>query len=153
MTTNHQVKWNPGSFIEVDDLFGGRKVVMAGQDGITFWDGPATKIASPLVVHRVLRPQPLGSLVAFVRGNGVTPFLKEVLRLVDRDCHDRGSDALFFMRVVWSLVRNRGVSGAPWAPQEEDISRAILDAEQQEKRALELQRRASEYLHSTSGIH
>jgi hypothetical protein len=53
-------KFPPGSFLEIDDLQGGRKVVLVGRDGVTYWDTIDAEKVTPLVIHPVCKPIELG---------------------------------------------------------------------------------------------
>ena len=58
-----KTRFKPASFLEVDDLYGGRKVVMVGADGITFWDALDVETVTPIVIHPIFKPVEIGPLI------------------------------------------------------------------------------------------
>ena len=50
-----RTRFKPASFLEVDDLYGGRQVVMVGADGITFWDALDVETVTPIVIHPIFK--------------------------------------------------------------------------------------------------
>ena len=97
-------RYRPSNFLEVDDLVGGRKVVMVGADGITAWDDVVDVDATTplLTTHAIFRPVDLGSLMEFVTKHG----LLDVLRTLGSQLDERGrDDSLFVMRVLVAYTK------------------------------------------------
>ena len=63
-------RFTPGSYLEVDDLGGGRKVVLVAKDGATFWDSLDVERVTPIVIHAELHPVDLGTLHDLVAKRG-----------------------------------------------------------------------------------
>jgi hypothetical protein len=125
-----KAKYQPGSFLEVSDMDGGRKVVMVGRDGVTYWDsGDATKV-TPLVIHPVMEPVELGSLVGFVRSKALEAAVKVVMESLRVHMDARQEDSLFVMRVMWNLASKS--TGAGWVPDDGLVTWARQQAEAQE---------------------
>ena len=138
-------KFQPGSFIEVDDLYAGRKIVMVGKDGVTFWDSAKTELCAPLVVHPVFRPELLGTTIEFVRSNGLLEGVRKLLsRLRDKMDH-RIEDSLFQMRVLWYLAKQKPETGGRWVPDDAQVALAIHSAEEQEQLALRVHEQAKQF--------
>ena len=71
-----KTRFKPASFLEVDDLYGGRKVVMVGADGITFWDALDVETVTPIVIHPIFKPVEIGPLIEFARRNDLLDALR-----------------------------------------------------------------------------
>ena len=98
------LRFSPGTFLEVDDLQGGRKVVMVGKDGVTFWDALQTDVVTPLSVHPVMNPVSLGSMVAFLQSKGISQATLKVREVLRAQLDERSDDSLFVMRAAWALA-------------------------------------------------
>lgn len=100
------MKFQPGTFIEVDDLVGGRKVVMVARDGVTYWDALDPNLVTPLFIHPSLKPVALGSFVEYNRACGFAGAGMEIVRFLRGRFDTRvDSDPLFLMRVLWLTVQ------------------------------------------------
>lgn len=129
-------KFQPGTFLEVDDLAGGRKVVSVGRDGATYWDVLDANRVTPLVIHPSQNPQGLGSMAEFVHAKGLQGRVEGVVGHLRDEGLDPESDPLFVMRVLWEVANN--ASG-------QDYSQAVLAAKEQEAAALKIHARAAQY--------
>lgn len=144
MTMRH-LKFTAGAFLEVDDLVGGRKVVLVGKDGVTFWDSIDTKSATPIVIHPVFNPSELGTLVEFIQANGLDAALKRVVAFLRARADRRlDHDPLLVMRMLWAI---RGAGG-----QVDDaaLRAAIENAEQQETTASQSHQYAERFVETGS---
>jgi hypothetical protein len=130
------MKFQPGSFLEIDDLRGGRQVVLVGRDGLTCWDSINTTEATPLLIHPVMQPVDLGTLASFVSSRGLSVAVPIVLQSLRVQHPGRESDSLFVMRMLWSLP---SAPLADWMPDATAIDQAYRAAEQQEMLAYRLQ--------------
>ncbi|WP_240533956.1 hypothetical protein [Aeromonas veronii] len=96
------MRFQPGTFLEVDDLAGGRKVVMVCKDGVTFWDMLDAKEATPLVIHPSMNPVEIGTFAQFSAAKGLQRATRKVIAFLRRRLDTRlDSDPLFVMRVLW----------------------------------------------------
>lgn len=138
------MRFQPGTFLEVDDLQGGRKVVLVGKDGVTMWDSVDTEKVTPVVVHPVFKPAELGSTVTFVKTKGLSQAAKKVLESLQVHMDPRAADSLFVMRVLWSLAPK--VAGDAWTPDEAALQEACRTAAEQESLALRMHGQAEQYL-------
>ena|SRR5215207_2576215 len=128
------MEFPPGTFLEVDNLAGGRKVVMVGADGVTYWDSLRTKEVTPVVIHPVLKPKALGTLVAFIGAKGLTKAAHCVMNTLQARGDARQNDSLFVMRALWELASS--VVGDAWVPDDAVLSQALERAAEQEEAAL-----------------
>lgn len=136
-------KFQPGTFIELDDLAGGRKVALVGKDGVTFWDSVDTDQVTPLLIHPVLKPAALGSLVAFARAHRLGDAARHLLDALRRELDPRQNDALFVMRVLWQLAPQAAAEG--WVPDDAALRRALSAAQAQQERAARVHAQAGRY--------
>ena len=133
-------RFQPGTFLEVDDFEGARKVVMVGRDGVTCWDAvDATKV-TPLVIHPVMHLAELGSLAAFVRAKGLAAAAGSVMKWLAADA--RQEDSLFIMRMLWSLA-GRVTAGSD--PDDALLRWAYQQAQTQEDAALRVHANVERY--------
>jgi hypothetical protein len=126
-------KFPPGSFLEIDDLKGGRKVALVGRDGVTYWDSMDAERVTPLVIHPVLQPVELGSMVRFIQAHGLSATAVKAQELLKARMDARADDALFIMRVLWVLSKEVGFDSAP---SDAFVDAAIAKAKDQEQAAL-----------------
>lgn len=136
------VKFQPGSFLEIDDLQGGRKVVLVGRDGVTYWDSMDTEKVTPLVIHPVCKPAELGSMVHFIQARGLSEVAVKVPELLRARMDARAEDALFIMRVLWVLSQEISFGTVPG---DSFIETAITKAKEQERIAQGIHASASRY--------
>lgn len=127
----NKTKFQPGTFLEVDDMTGGRKVVMVGRDGVTYWDSVDTTRVTPLVIHPVMKPVELGTLVYFVKAKGLSAAARRVMDSLRVRMDVRQDDSLFVMRMLYSLAPK--AQGDAWAPDEGLVQWAQQQAEVQDE--------------------
>src|SRR5690349_15385709 len=98
------MKFPAGTFIEVDNMAGGRKVVMVAKDGVTFHDLLDTGAVTPLLIHPCMQPAALGSMASYVHEHGLMQ-AATLLRKHVRSTEDADgiNDSLFTMRALWVL--------------------------------------------------
>lgn len=125
-----KTRFQPGTFLEVDDMAGGRKVVMVGRDGVTYWDSTDAEKVTPLVIHPVMKPVELGALVLFVQNKRLSAAAKRVMESLRARMDARQDDSLFVMRMLWNLAPK--VEGDGWAPDESLVQWAQQQAEGQD---------------------
>lgn len=142
------MRYQPGTFLEVADLSGGRKVVLVGKDGVTFWDAVAAESVTPLVIHPVMKPVELGTLVHFVHAKGLGEAAKQVLDVLRANDDERQRDSLFVMRALWCLAAH--ATGDGWLAGEAQLNSAFEQAEQQERVALRVHEHAEQYITSSN---
>lgn len=124
-------RYRVSNFLEVDDLAGGRKVVMVGADGITAWDDVAdVEATTPLVPHTIFRPVDLGSFMEYVRKYDLVEVVRAAAERLDMPQRE---DRLFMMRVLVAYTKAR-VNGEP------SLDEAITAAYAEQARALEMHR-------------
>lgn len=103
-------KYQPGSFIEVDDMAGGRRVGMVCKDGVTFWDLLDSERCTPLTIHPSMNPQELGNLVQFSRDKGLGKATQALVgHMQAADDQRLSGDPLFVMRALWFVAKKRAV--------------------------------------------
>ncbi|MBC3479057.1 hypothetical protein JTH53_24820 [Pseudomonas capeferrum] len=137
-------KYQPGTFIEVDDMAGGRRVGMVCKDGVTFWDLLDSDLCTPLTIHPSMAPQALGTLTQFGQGNGLvkaTQALVGHLRAVGDQRLD--SDPLFVMRALWFVSQR--ASGAQAVPDAATLLWACEQAQGQAQAAARIHQMAKQY--------
>jgi len=135
-----KTKFQPGTFLEVDDLAGGRKVVLVGRDGVTFWDALDTSRVTPMVIHPVFKARELGSLIEFARRSKLEAAARQVAESLRVRLDRRYEDSLFVMRMLWALSASRPEAVAEgWVPDEAAVQAAYEAADAQEKGALQQQ--------------
>lgn len=139
-------KFQAGTFIELDDPAGGRKVGLVGKDGVTFWDAIDHDSVTPLLIHPVMQPRELGSLVSFAHARGLGAAAPAVLAALRRQMDARQNDALFVMRVLWCLAPQ--AHGDDWTPDQATLAAALEQAEAQQARALRVHAQAQRYVAS-----
>jgi hypothetical protein len=137
------MKFQPGTFLELDDLEGGRKVVMVGKDGVTYWDSIQTDKVTPLVIHPVMNPVELGTAVQFVKAKRLNVSATRVRESLRTHMDSRVDDALFIMRVLW--VMSSYATGEGWAPNDSTLQAAMKAAEVQEATALRQHQHAERF--------
>lgn len=127
------LKFQPGSFLEIEDLHGGRKVVMVGRDGVTMWDSIDPARVTPISIHPVFKPAALGALGTYVQANGLGHLARAVLDWLRSNGDRREDDSLFVVRMIW-CAKTAGADAA--AITKDQLQAACLAAEAQEARAL-----------------
>lgn len=127
-------RYKPGAFLEMNDLCGGRKVVMVGRDGVTYWDSLNTNESTPIVVHPVLQMQELGTLVSYIRENELSIVVVKVMNHLAIHMDPRATDSLFIMRVLWSITQKSGAK--LMSVDDETLQWALKEAASQESNAV-----------------
>ena len=138
------MKFQAGTFLEVENLIDGRKVVQVCKDGITYWDSISEPLA-PVIIHPVFKPVSLGSLTQFIsehRLNTAATTLITYFRLKSDSRLD--NDSLFFMRTLWFLAQK--VKGDDYRPVLEELEWAYEQAKQQEENVLKIHSYAKQYI-------
>lgn len=135
------MKFQPGTFLEMDDLAGGRKVVVVGRDGATYWDMLDAERVTPIVIHPSMNPVGLGSMVDFVGDGAAQEKLASVATYLKDKGVDPEADPLFMMRVLWAAEREVSSDLAD----EQRLERAVTVAQEQEATALKIHARAESY--------
>ena len=129
------MRFQPGSFLEIDNLRGGRQVVLVGRDGVTCWDSVTAAEATPLVLHPVMQPVDLGTLASFVLSRNLSSAVRVVMQSLRARHPSRENDSLCVMRM---LCRLPSAPTADWAPDASALDQAYREAEQQEALACQL---------------
>ena len=107
-------KYQPGTFIEVDDMAGGRRVGVVCKDGVTFWDLLDAERCTPLTIHPSMKPQALGTLVQFSQEQGLVNTLQALIgHLQAAGDPQLNADPLFVMRALWFIARKAMADGIP----------------------------------------
>ena len=132
------MKFNPGNFVEIDDLageVGSRKVVLVCKDGVTFWDLFDAKESTPLVFHPSINPKDLGTFTQF--GPKGSP--EKVIAFLRKKNDPRvDTDPLFVMRMLWFAVKKSEIN-------DENLSWAFNQTEIQQKAAARIHQYAEQY--------
>lgn len=125
-----QMKFPPESFLEVDDLFGGRKVVMVCRDGVTFWDELDHERVTPIQIHPVINPVSLGGFFEFINARNLKEWFASVVAFLREKSDDRvTSDPLFMVRMLWAVSMR--VKEGKELEKEETLAWAMTQAEEQ----------------------
>jgi len=128
---NAKTRYKPASFLEVDDLYGGRKIVMVGADGITYWDALNAETATPIVIHPIFKPVEIGALIEFARTNDLLDALRSLTQHINDTQDNRAQrDPLHVMRVL--VAYSKGTCDGS----DDAVERAIKEANDEENRAL-----------------
>ncbi len=130
--------YTPGTFIEIDDLYGNRKISMVAKDGITFWDAVSVDSVTPIIIHPVFNPVELGSLMDFVQKHKAEAVLAAVAAFFKRKLDDSlESDPIYLMRIIWAFV---SIKNPPYESDVSDsnIEDAIAMAQEQNRNVMEL---------------
>lgn len=136
------MKFQPGTFLEMDDLAGGRKVVVVGRDGATYWDMLSADLVTPTVIHPSMNPLSLGSMVDFVGdGEAAQSKLESIATYLKDKGFDPENNPLFMMRVLWASTRATPAD----LGDEPLLEHAVSVAQEQEAVALKIHARAKSY--------
>ncbi len=135
------LKFQPGTFLEMDNLAGGRKVVIVGRDGSTYWDMLDAERVTPIVIHPSQQAVDLGSLGDFARARGLQDKLEGLMLYLREQGHNPEGNPLFAMRTLWEFAQ-RAESAEPDA---ERFGLACQAAQAQEAGALRIHARAEQY--------
>lgn len=135
------LKFQPGSFVELDDLNGGRRVALIGRDGISCIDSMDVSLATPLFLHPVFAPRGLGTLMEFVKENRLHGAL--MLVSVEPRAGDEPMDVLQLMQRLWCLSR-MGLSEDK-LPTSDQLADSRVQAAMMRNKAEEIHRYAARY--------
>ena len=137
---DRKTRFKPASFLEVDDLYGGRKTVMVGADGITYWDALNVEAVTPVVIHPIFNPREVGSLIEFARKQDLLEALRALTAHINEAYDGRAQrDALFVMRSL--IAYSKGACDGSAAA----IRQAVDAARQEEERAMGMQSLVERY--------
>ena len=126
------MRFQPGTFLEIDDFAGGRLVVMVCKDGVTYWDMLDAKDGTPIVIHPSMNPIELGTLVDFCASKALQASMRKMISFFRESNDDRlNSDPLFVMRVLWFVSQK--ASGELYEPDEAVLNWACAQAKAQQK--------------------
>ncbi len=138
------MRFQPGTYLEVDDLVGGRKVVMVCKDGVTFWDMLDAKVATPLVIHPSLNPVEIGTFAQFSAANGLQRATRKLIAFLRRRLDARmDSDPLFVMRVLWFVAQKR--VGDAYEPDDGVLDWACEQSQSQQQAAARIHGYANKF--------
>lgn len=135
------MKFQPGTFLEMDDLSGGRKVVTVGRDGATYWDVLDAGRVTPIVIHPSQTPTSLGSIADFVAAHNLQDEIEGVVEHLQQEGLDPENNPLFFMRVLWLLTFKSKELGEG----AELYNKLVIAAQVQEAVAVKMHTRAAQY--------
>lgn len=108
-TTSDQRKFQPGIFIEIDDLMGGRKISMVCDDGITAIDNINPDKAVPIMIHHKLTPTVIGFMHEILKSKSMERHYANVVTVMAR--RDMGAlfkDNLLMIRVLMLIQEGEG---------------------------------------------
>lgn len=138
------MRFPAGTYLEVDDLAGGRKVALVCKDGVTFLDGMDANVMTPLAIHPCLNPVELGSFAQFCASKGLTQASRKIITYLRRRIDSRlDSDPLFVMRVLW-FAAQKG-AGDAYVPDDATIVWASEQAQMQQQLAIRIQGYAEKF--------
>ncbi|SIR36783.1 hypothetical protein SAMN05216501_0329 [Pseudomonas putida] len=136
-------KYQPGTFIEVDDMAGGRRVGMVCKDGVTFWDLLDSERCTPLTIHPSMNPQALGTLVQFSQDKGLVSATQALVTYLQASGDTRlTEDPLFVMRALWFIAKKAITENIPDSA---TLSWACDQARAQEQTAARIHQLAAQY--------
>lgn len=105
-----QSRYTAGNYLEVDDLGGGRRVVLVARDGLTYWEAMDVEAVTPIAIHADLHPVDLGTLHEFAHARGLKTALKVLIAHAGEQLDARIDDPLFVGRALWVLAQ-QGLKG------------------------------------------
>jgi hypothetical protein len=137
-------EFQPGSFLRVNDLLGGKKIVQVGQDGVTFLDCIDTSKVTPIPLHPIFEAESLGTISHFVRTHQVSSAVVAIMEFLEQTNSPRRDDSLFIMRMLLNVIDMKRPEG--WLPPEPLILSLYDSAENQERSALEIHKACENYI-------
>ncbi|MDR2208066.1 MAG: hypothetical protein LBE22_03730 [Azoarcus sp.] len=122
------LKFQPGSFLEISDMQGARKIVLVCRDGSTYWDVCNAQTVTPLVIFPDLEPVEIGTLSEYVTHHGLQEQLQAQAAWLRLRGDRRVDDPLFFMRMLWCLqtLQEARIDEAAF-----EVAHAAADAQEQ----------------------
>lgn len=137
-------RYRAGTFIEIDDLSGGRKIVMVCKDGSTYWDTLNAHESTPIIIHDCLNPLAIGSMSEFLETSGLQGMVADILRTLRGKIGDRvDEDPLFLMRVLWHSSKLS--SGKPKQDAKAITITALDKAQSEHDKAVSVQKHIEKY--------
>lgn len=141
-----KTRFKPASFVEVDDLYGGRKIVMVGADGITYWDALDVEVVTPIVIHPIFKPVEIGPLIEFARRNDLLDALRNLTAHINAAQDGRAQrDPLYVMRAL--VAYSKGACDGST----EAFDKSLFAASEEEKRAMGAQAIYEKYVEADQG--
>lgn len=138
------LRFLPGTFLEMDDMEGRKKVVMVCKDGVTYWDLLDAKESTPLVIHPSTNPVGLGSFVQFGKDKGLQQATRTLIAYLRRRIDARlDTNPLFVMRVLWFVSQK--ASGTEYTPDDSVLDWACEQAQAQEQTAARIHKYAEQF--------
>lgn len=138
------MKFPAGTYIELDDMAGKRRVAMICKDGVTFWDVLDSEAATPIALHPSMNAVELGSFVQFSKSQGLDAATQLLVRHLHAKLDNRvESNPLFVMRALWFIAQNS--TGAGFIPDENLLSWACEQAHEQEQVSGRIHELAAQY--------
>lgn len=138
------LKFIPGTFLEMDDMQGGKKVVMVCKDGVTYWDLLDANEVTPLAVHPSLNPVAIGSFVQFGADKGLQEAARSLIAYLRRQIDSRlDTNPLFVMRALWFIAQKS--IGTNFVPDPAMLEWACAQAQLQEQSALRVHKYAEQF--------
>ncbi|UXI68367.1 hypothetical protein [Tahibacter amnicola] len=136
-----------GSYLEVDDLSGGRKLVLVGKDGVTYWDAMDIERVTPVAIHPALHPVPRGNLREWVEQTGLQRALADLIAHCRAQLDPRiETDPLFVGRALWFLAQAAGQAGPGFVADTAVLEWAIGQAQAQAGNALHVHERVASFM-------
>ncbi|MEN9194527.1 MULTISPECIES: hypothetical protein [Xanthomonas] len=139
------MKMTPGTYLEVDDLNGGRKVALVCKDGVSFLDSLDVEKATPVVIHPIFNPVELGSMMAFAKARGLQDALRALVKYLRQQMDPSVDDPLMVMRALWLIAGKEEVIPPGYVPDEVVLRWACNAARQQADAALRLHGYAEQF--------
>ncbi|WP_245362497.1 hypothetical protein [Pseudomonas sp. BP8] len=137
-------KYQPGTFIEVDDMAGGRRVGMVCKDGVTFWDLLDADLCTPLTIHPSMKPEELGTLIQYGQSKGLIGATQALVGHLHAAGDQRlNGDPLFVMRALWFVAKK--ASGVAYIPDAGTLLWACEQAQAQAQAAARIHQMAKQY--------
>lgn len=97
----------PGTFVELDNLMGGRKISLVCPDGLTSIDSTAVGFSTPFLIHKKFKPLALGSISHFVLNHHLDDAYSRLVSVLRRkEMENESTDCLFIIRALDFLRLN-----------------------------------------------
>lgn len=148
MTTKN-LKFRPGIFLSIDDVSGGRKIVMVCKDGVTFWDAMNANEVTPIALHSALAPTEVGTFMEYIETKSAAVAAQALLTHMRLKMDSRvDGDALYVMRALWHAVNDLDaavVGSMNWPDEAARFEKACQTADEEEARALRMHMHAEAF--------
>lgn len=107
--TFDRTRFSPGSFIELDDLLGGRKISLVCDDGITAVDNVHPDKALPVLIHPKFNPLVIGQMHEFLIEHSLQNQMTQIITYMTRkEMGDLYFDSLLMMRIMFQINQRYG---------------------------------------------